>query len=99
VILRIVDKFLLEVEQQLHERQVTIVATDAARQFFLREGFKPEFGAREMGRVIQEHVKRPLADLILFGDLRDGGQAEVDFVDGQVVVRARKRVVVDVPAE
>lgn len=90
VILRIVDKFLLELEHQLFERNVTISATDAARQFFAIEGYKPAFGAREMGRVMQEHVKRTLADLILFGDLSDGGHAEVDFVDGKVVLRAVK---------
>jgi ATP-dependent Clp protease ATP-binding subunit ClpA len=90
VILRIVDKFLMELEQQLTERHVTLSATEAARQFFLKEGYKPEFGAREMGRVIQEHVKKPLADLILFGELADGGHAEVDYVDGKVVLRARK---------
>jgi ATP-dependent Clp protease ATP-binding subunit ClpA len=89
VILLIVDKFLLELEQQLTERNVTLSATDAARKFFLKEGYKPEFGAREMGRVIQEHVKKPLADEILFGTLAKGGHAEVDFVDGKVVVRAR----------
>ncbi|MBT3222659.1 MAG: AAA domain-containing protein, partial [Proteobacteria bacterium] len=90
VILRIVDKFLLELEQQLSERDVSLSALDAARRFFMREGYKPEFGAREMSRVIQEHVKRPLADELLFGSLRDGGHAEVDYVDGQVVLRAVK---------
>jgi ATP-dependent Clp protease ATP-binding subunit ClpA len=89
VVLLIVDKFLLELEQQLTERNVSIAATDAARKFFLQEGYKPEFGAREMGRVIQEHVKRPLADEILFGALREGGHAEVDYVDGKVIVRSR----------
>ena len=88
VILLIVDKFLLELEQQLSERNVTLSVTDAARKFFLQEGYKPEFGAREMGRVIQEHVKRPLAEEILFGTLKDGGHAEVDFVDGKVTVKA-----------
>jgi ATP-dependent Clp protease ATP-binding subunit ClpA len=86
VILLIVDKFLLELEQQLTERNVTLAATDAARKFFLREGYKPEFGAREMGRVIQEHVKRSLADEILFGALKDGGHAEVDYVDDKIVL-------------
>jgi ATP-dependent Clp protease ATP-binding subunit ClpA len=89
VILLIVDKFLLELEQQLVERNVTLSATDAARKFFLREGYKPEFGAREMGRVIQEYVKKPLADEILFGALAKGGHAEVDLVDGKIVVRAK----------
>jgi ATP-dependent Clp protease ATP-binding subunit ClpA len=89
VILRVVDKFLLELEGQLSERGVSIVATEAARQFFAKEGYKPEFGAREMGRVIQEHVKKTLADSILFGDLASGGIAEVDVVDGKVVIRAK----------
>jgi len=90
VVLMIVDKFLVELEQQLVERSVTLTATDAARGFFLKEGYKPEFGAREMGRVIQEYVKKALADEILFGSLRGGGHAEVDLVDGAVVVRARE---------
>ena len=47
-------------------------------------GYKPEYGAREMGRVIQEHVKKPLADTILFGELAQGGMAEVQFVDGEI---------------
>jgi ATP-dependent Clp protease ATP-binding subunit ClpA len=90
VVLLVVDKFLLELEHQLTERNVTLAATDAARKFFLKEGYKPEFGAREMGRVISEHVKKVLAEEILFGELRDGGHAEVDYVDGKVVVRSRK---------
>ncbi len=92
VILLIVDKFLLELEQQLTERNITLAATDAARKFFLREGYKPEFGAREMGRVIQEHVKRQLADEILFGSLKDGGHAEIDLVDGKIAIRVRETV-------
>jgi len=91
VILQIVDKFLLELEGQLYERDITLSATEAAKRFFMREGYKPEFGAREMGRVIQEHVKRTLADEILFGSLAGGGHAEIDFVDGRVIVRARPR--------
>jgi ATP-dependent Clp protease ATP-binding subunit ClpA len=86
VILEIVDKNLVELENQLFERDITISASETARQFFATEGYKPEFGAREMGRVIQEHVKRVLADLILFGPLKDGGRAEIDLVDGKVVI-------------
>jgi ATP-dependent Clp protease ATP-binding subunit ClpA len=91
VILQIVDKFLLELEQQLGERDVTLAATEAARHHFAKEGFSDEFGAREMARVIQEKVKRTLADEILFGELRQGGRAEIDFVDGKVVIRALGR--------
>ncbi|MCB9664738.1 MAG: ATP-dependent Clp protease ATP-binding subunit ClpA [Alphaproteobacteria bacterium] len=93
VVLRIVDKFLLELETQLTERDVSLVATDAARTFFLEQGYSVEYGAREMGRVIQEHVKRQLADELLFGSLAKGGTAEIDFVDGKVVLRTRARPV------
>ena len=99
VVLRVVDKFLIELESQLAERNITLSATDAARQFFLREGYKPEYGAREMGRVVQAHVKRPLADEILFGALREGGHAEVDVEDGKVVVRVVKRAATPAVAE
>ncbi len=87
-ILRIVDKFLLELENQLIERDVTLTATDAARSYFLEKGFSPEYGAREMGRVIQDYVKRKLADELLFGALQHGGTAEIDFADGEVLLRA-----------
>ncbi|MCA9298613.1 MAG: AAA family ATPase, partial [Phycisphaerales bacterium] len=93
VIYHIVDKNLLELEQQLVEREVTITATDAARAYFAKEGYKPAFGAREMGRVVQQHVKKPLADEILFGDLREGGHAEVDYVDEKVVIRVVRKEV------
>lgn len=91
VIQKIVDKFLLELEGQMVDRDVTIQASQAARDFFAVEGYKPEFGAREMSRVIQKHVKRPLADLILFGALKEGGIAEIDIVDGEVVVTGRPK--------
>ena len=91
VVLRIVDKFLLELENQLYERHVTLTATDAARRYFLEKGFSREYGAREMGRIIQEHVKKRLADEILFGSLVDGGTAEIDLVDGDVVIRTTPR--------
>ena len=91
VVLKVVDKFLIELEAQLAEREVTLVASDAARAFFLKEGYSPEYGARAMGRVIQDHVKRPLAELLLFGDLMHGGTAEIDYVDSEVVVTAKAR--------
>ena len=67
---------------------MVLAATDAAKQHFLEKGFSMEYGAREMSRVIQEEVKRKLADELLFGALVDGGKAEIDVVDGEVVVRA-----------
>ncbi|HOX43226.1 MAG TPA: AAA family ATPase [Myxococcota bacterium] len=85
VVLRIVDKLLLELEQQLSERGVRLAASPAARRFFLARGFSREFGARELGRVIQAELKKPLADEILFGRLQKGGRVEVD-VEGEAVV-------------
>ena len=89
VILRIVDKFLLELEHQLVDRNVLLQATDAARRYFGREGFKPEYGAREMSRIIQEKVKKRMADELLFGDLSGGGVAEIDLVDDDITVETR----------
>ena len=89
VILQIVDKFLVELEGQLMEREVTLSITDAARAYFAQHGYSKEFGAREMGRVIQEHVKRPLADELLFGSLTKAGHAEIDMEGDKIVIHAR----------
>jgi len=80
-ILRVVDKFLIELETQLHEKQVTLSATQEARDWLGRHGFDPLMGARPMARVIQDKVKRPLADELLFGKLVAGGHVEIG-IDG-----------------
>ncbi len=72
-ILRVVDKFLIELEAQLQDKHVSISATPEARQWLAENGFDPQMGARPMARIIQEHVKRPLADELLFGALSEGG--------------------------
>lgn len=77
-ILRVVDKFVMELEQQLSERQVTFDLTEAARAWMGEKGYDERFGARPMARVIQEHIKKPLADEILFGRLEKGGRVTVD---------------------
>jgi ATP-dependent Clp protease ATP-binding subunit ClpA len=89
VVRRIVDKFLARLGEQVAERGVTIEASDAAREWMAKRGYKPEFGAREMGRVIHTEVKKPLADLMLFGELRDGGTASIDLVDGELTIIPR----------
>ena len=73
VIGRIVDKFIFELENQLEEKKVTVELTAPAREWLAENGFDPTMGARPMARVIQEHVKRPLADELLFGSLAGGG--------------------------
>ncbi|MEM1412603.1 MAG: AAA family ATPase, partial [Pseudomonadota bacterium] len=93
VILLIVDKFVLELEAQLAQKDVTLSVTPAARAWLAEKGFDPKMGARPMKRVIQEQIKRKLADDLLFGDLADGGEVDVDLAeDGDdLVIASRKR--------
>ncbi len=74
---RVVDKLLLEVEAQLEARGVSITVDDDARTWIAVRGYDPKMGARPMARVIQEHIKRPLAEELLFGKLADGGTVRV----------------------
>jgi ATP-dependent Clp protease ATP-binding subunit ClpA len=88
VVSRIVDKFIQELNDQVAERGVSISVSDTAKEWMAEHGYKPEFGAREMGRIIHQHIKRPLADLMLFGDLQNGGTARVGVVDDALTVTA-----------
>ncbi len=74
---RVVEKLLLEAEMQLEQKGVSLSVDAAARQWIARKGYDPKMGARPMARIIQEHVKRPLAEELLFGKLVDGGLARV----------------------
>ena len=85
-ILRVVDKFLIELEVLLHEKQVSLSATPAARDWLAQHGFDPLMGARPMARLIQDKVKRPLADELLFGKLVGGGRVSMDVVDGELAL-------------
>ncbi|GAA5074380.1 ATP-dependent Clp protease ATP-binding subunit ClpA [Lysobacter panacisoli] len=88
-ILRVVDKFLIELEAQLHDKDVALSATPTARDWLAQHGFDPLMGARPMARVIQEKIKRPLADELLFGKLVNGGRVTIDVKDDELVVEAR----------
>jgi ATP-dependent Clp protease ATP-binding subunit ClpA len=87
-ILRVVDKFLIELEAQLQEKHVAMSATPEARQWLAEHGFDPQMGARPMARLLQDKIKRPLADELLFGKLVNGGKVEVGVRDGQLTVEA-----------
>jgi len=78
VIGRVVEKFVLQLEAQLADRGVTFELTEAATKWLGERGYDESFGARPLGRVIQEHVKKPLAEEILFGQLKKGGVVKVD---------------------
>jgi ATP-dependent Clp protease ATP-binding subunit ClpA len=77
VILTVVDKFLTELQGQLDEKRVTLEVNEDARLWLVEKGYDRTMGARPMERVIQEHIKKPLADLVLFGELSKGGTASV----------------------
>jgi ATP-dependent Clp protease ATP-binding subunit ClpA len=81
VILRVVDKFLLQLETQLAEKKVDVTFTDKLRQHLAKKGFDPLMGARPMQRLIQDTIRRALADELLFGRLVDGGRLTVDLDD------------------
>jgi ATP-dependent Clp protease ATP-binding subunit ClpA len=89
---RVVDKLILELEAQLQDRMVTLELTDAAREWIAEKGYDPKMGARPMSRVIQEFIKRPLAEELLFGSLVDGGHIRVG------VSNDAERLVLDVEA-
>ena len=87
VIARIVDKFLLELEVNLSDRQVSLQVSEAARLWLAEKGFDPEMGARPMKRLIQQQIKHRLADELLFGALADkGGRVQVYLADGDLLV-------------
>ncbi|MFM2050495.1 MAG: hypothetical protein RL682_986, partial [Pseudomonadota bacterium] len=81
VILRVVDKFLLQLETQLAEKKVDVTFTDKLRKHLAKKGFDPLMGARPMQRLIQDTIRRALADELLFGRLTDGGRLTVDLDD------------------
>lgn len=85
-ILRVVDKFIIELEMLLQEKRVVLSATPIARDWLAQHGFDPLMGARPMARVIQEKIKRPLADELLFGKLLNGGRVGIDVRDNELIV-------------
>jgi ATP-dependent Clp protease ATP-binding subunit ClpA len=82
VVAKVVDKFIMELEAQLSDRNVMIELTDAARDWLADKGYDKTFGARPLSRVIQEHIKKALAEEMLFGKLSKGGLVVVDIEDG-----------------
>jgi ATP-dependent Clp protease ATP-binding subunit ClpA len=81
VIMRVVDKFLLQLEAQLADKKVEVTFTDKLRKHLAKKGFDPLMGARPMQRLIQDTIRRALADELLFGRLTDGGRLTVDLDD------------------
>jgi ATP-dependent Clp protease ATP-binding subunit ClpA len=90
---KVVDKFVLQLEEQLADRNVMIELDASARDWLAVKGYDPLFGARPLGRVIQEHIKKPLAEELLFGALAKGGivRVSVDKEADKLVFAFRQR--------
>jgi ATP-dependent Clp protease ATP-binding subunit ClpA len=82
----VVDKFLMSLEEQLHEKKVDAVFTERLRKHLAKKGFDPLMGARPMQRLIQDTIRKALADELLFGKLVGGGKVTVDIDDEEKVV-------------
>ncbi|HYD31677.1 MAG TPA: ATP-dependent Clp protease ATP-binding subunit ClpA [Azospirillaceae bacterium] len=85
IIALVVDKFVMQLEAQLSDRGVTIELTDEARAWLARKGYDPLYGARPLGRAIQEYIKKPLAEELLFGRLARGGLVRVSVKEDKLV--------------
>ena len=81
---KVVDKFMAQLEAQLTEKNVGIQLSDDAREYLAKEGYDPAMGARPLGRVIQEKIKKPLAEEVLFGKLVNGGVVKIDYKEGEL---------------
>jgi len=86
----VVDKFVLQLEAQLIDRNVHIELTPAAANWLAEKGYDDKMGARPLGRVIQEHIKKPLAEELLFGKLTKGGVAKVSIKDDKIVIKVEE---------
>src|SRR6202162_1305216 len=100
IILRVVDKFLMQLEAQLHEKKVDAVFTDVLREHLAKHGFDPLMGARPMSRLIQDTIRRALADELLFGKLANGGKVTVDLDEaGKITLKFVEEKVPEVAPE
>jgi len=90
---RVVDKLVVELEAKLGNNNVTLELDEAAREWIAERGYDPKMGARPMARIIQEHIKRPLAEELLFGSLTDGGHVRIGIgEDGEIVLNTEPLV-------
>ena len=90
-IAHVVEKFLAELESQLHARKVDLQVDDEARTWLAEHGYDQAMGARPMRRLIQDQLRRPLADALLFGDLKDGGVVEVSVAEDKLTLHTKPR--------
>ena len=90
VMSKVVDKFIMELEAQLSDRDVTIELNNRSRKWLAKKGFNRRFGARPLARIIQEHVKKPLSEELLFGELTKGGNVLVSVKENKLTFKYPK---------
>jgi len=91
-ILKVVDKFLIQLENQLHDKKVEAVFSDNLKDYLAKNGFDEKMGARPMSRLIQDTIKKALADELLFGDLVNGGEVEIDIdSENKIILNIKSR--------
>jgi ATP-dependent Clp protease ATP-binding subunit ClpA len=88
----VVEKFVLQLEAQLADRDVTIELSEPAKAWLIEHGYDEQMGARPMARVIQEHIKKPLADEVLFGHLKGGGHVRVVLVKDEASADGKDKI-------
>jgi ATP-dependent Clp protease ATP-binding subunit ClpA len=92
-IANVVDKFIIQLEAQLEEKKVNLRIDEPARAWLAERGYDPKMGARPMARIIQEHIKKPLAEDVLFGRLANGGEVRVTVREGELVMEFAEEAV------
>jgi ATP-dependent Clp protease ATP-binding subunit ClpA len=92
-IANVVDKFIIQLEAQLEEKKVSLILDDSAREWLGNRGYDPKMGARPMARVIQEYIKKPLAEDILFGRLAKGGEVHVSVKNDNLILELEEEAV------
>ena len=91
-ILKVVDKFLIQLENQLHDKKVEAVFSDNLKDYLAKNGFDEKMGARPMSRLIQDTIRKALADELLFGDLVNGGEVEIDIdTENKIILNIKSR--------
>jgi ATP-dependent Clp protease ATP-binding subunit ClpA len=90
IILKVVDKFIADLGRRLAKQRVALAVSDEARRYFARTGYDPAYGARPLNRVIQDKLKKRLADELLFGKLSGGGEVTVDLDGDELVFNYQK---------
>jgi ATP-dependent Clp protease ATP-binding subunit ClpA len=94
IVLSIVDKFIIEIEAQLDDKKVTLSIDRLSKEYLARKGYDEVYGARELGRVIQDEIKKPIAEDLIFGKISNGGHVDITFLDNKIGFKFSKKKII-----